>query len=421
MNEQKSRVLDRWVGVPLCWLLTLMRRLGGLFRARNAADDAPPRKILFVKLAEMGAIVLTMPAFEAARRRVGRENLYILMLANNRQIHDLIDVFDDENLLTIRDDNLWVFARDAFSVLRRCRREGIDVVIDLEGFARVSAVLSYLTGARKRVGMHRYTIEGLYRGDLFTHRIALNYYNHASVQFLTMVEALDAPSSSDVLLKERITLGDYRLPLFEPTDEETQSMRALLRERSGAQPSGPLVVLNCNLIDLLPLRRWPREHYLELGKRILANHPTATLLLTGLPDERGPAEALAREISEQRVVNLAGDTTLRSLVVLCTQVDLLITSDCGTGHMAALTDVRIVSIFGPETPRLYAPLTPHNRSLWAQLACSPCLIPVNHRSSPCRDNVCMQTISVEAVYEAACEMCPALRPRSEDSRLDVGT
>lgn len=406
MNENTSRRLDLLVGIPLCWLLTQWLRLKRLFRSRPL--DSPPRKILFIKLAEMGAIVLTMPAFEAARRKVGRENLYCLMLAGNRDIHDLLGFFADENLITIRDKSLVTFAIDVWRFLGRCRRERIDCVIDLEGFSRISALLTGLTGARLRVGLDRYTTEGLYRGKLLTHPVAYNYYNHASVQFLTLVEALDAPLDQVPLLKQRIELGDYRLPPFRPSDAERAEMRQYLERRTGGTLQSPIVVLNANLIDLLPLRRWPRERFLDLGRAILADHPQATILLTGLANERTLSDELAREISSTRAFSVAGDTTLRSLVVLFTQVDLLITSDCGPAHMAATTDLPIVSVFGPETPQLYSPLTPHNHSLWAGLACSPCLHAFNHRKSPCRDNVCMRTITVDEVYQLARRVCPAL-------------
>ena len=407
MNEQQSRSLDYWIGVLLCWLLTRVRRVGDWFRRGDQAA-APPRRILFIKLAEMGAIALSMPAFEAARRRVGIENLFCLMLETNREMHDLVGFFPTKNLISIRDKNLVTFALDVWRLMRRCHREGIDTVIDLEGFARISAVLAYLTGARIRVGFDRYTCEGLYRGDLFTHRVSLNYYQYASVQFLTLVEAVDEPANADVLLKQRVDIGDYRLPRFEPTAAERESIEELLVRRCGGQPGQPLVILKPNLIDLLPLRRWSRENFLELGRRILADTPQATIVLTGLKKERAVSEELAAEISPTRCVSLAGDTTIRTLATLFTRADLLVTSDCGPAHMAAFTDLPIVSIFGPETPQLYAPLTPHNVSLWAGLACSPCLTAFNHRRSACRDNVCMQSISVDQVYAAARGACSAL-------------
>ncbi len=411
MQENTSRWLDVWVGVPLCWMLTVLRRWVRFLRGGSPPGPAAaPKKILFVKLAEMGAVVLTMPAFEAAARRVGRENLYMVMLAGNRQVHDLLDFFLPENVWTIRDANLLSFAVDVLRVLGDCRRRGIDCVIDLEGFARISAILTFLTGARIRVGLHRYTTEGPYRGDLMTHPVALNYYQHASAQFLTLVEVIGADPSARPLLKQSVELGDYRLPRFQPRPEERAEVEALVRGAAGgALPSLPWVVLNCNLIDLLPLRRWPRECFLQLGQRILEAHQTATVLLTGLPAERELSRQLAQDISPSRAVSVAGATrSLRELVTLLDACELMVTSDCGPAHMAAVTALPVVSIFGPETPQLYSPLTPHNVSLWAGLACSPCLNALNHRRSACTDNVCMKAITVEQAFAAACRAWPPL-------------
>jgi ADP-heptose:LPS heptosyltransferase len=181
-------------------------------------------------------------------------------------------------------------------------------------------------------------------------------------------------------------------------------MTTLLSERLGWRAGMPLYVLNPNLLDLLPLRRWPRERFLELGQRLLAADPDARLALVGLPREREVSAALAREISPQRAASLAGDTTIRDLATLFTLADLWVTSDSGPAHMAAFTEIAIVTIFGPETPQLYAPLSSRSRSLWAALACSPCLNAFNHRRSPCRDSVCTRVITVEQVLSAIDEL-----------------
>lgn len=418
MNENASRGLDRYVGVPICWLLTLWRRMLALFVKECHFELEEPRKVLFIKLSEMGAIVLAMPALEAARQRFGKKNLYGLMLAGNREIHDLLDAIPGDNLIAIRDQNLWTFAVDVARALRRCRRERIDTVIDWEGFARISAILSYLTGARRRVGLHRFTNEGLDRGDLYTHRVAVNYYAHASEQFLMLLEAVEAPAGDLPLLKQRVRLENYRLPRFVPTADDEREIDELLRRTVGRVPESPLVILNCNLIDLLPLRRWPVESFRELGRRLLADHPEATIVLTGLSAERELSRRLANEISPVQAFSVAGETaTLRQLCALFARADLLVSSDCGPAHMAALTDIPIVSIFGPETPQLYAPLSPHNHSLWAGLACSPCLNAFNNRKSACRNNVCMPQVTVEQVYETARRACPALAVRARSNAL----
>jgi hypothetical protein len=56
-------------------------------------------------------------------------------------------------------------------------------------------------------------------------------------------------------------------------------------------------------------------------------------------------------------------------------------------------------LFGPETPKLYQPLGT-SQTIYAGLACSPCVSAHNHRKTACTDNVCMRAISVEQVYAA---------------------
>ena len=97
-----------------------------------------------------------------------------------------------------------------------------------------------------------------------------------------------------------------------------------------------------------------------------------------------------------------GKTTLRQLLVLYTLAKVLVTNDRGPAHFATLTPIRVVALFGPETPALFAARTPRNEVLWAGIVCSPCVNAYNNRQSPCRNNVCMQAITVEQVFEAAC-------------------
>ena len=105
-------------------------------------------------------------------------------------------------------------------------------------------------------------------------------------------------------------------------------------------------------------------------------------------------------------VDLTGYTaTVRDLTVLLHLGDLLITNDGGTGHMASLTPIPSIVLFGPETPTLYGSLSAHAVNLHKPLSCSPCLTAYNHRRSPCDgDNVCLKSISPEEVIAAADEL-----------------
>jgi hypothetical protein len=56
MNVRSMRRVDRFVGAPLCFVLTLLRRVED--RLRRADPAAAPVRIAVIKLAEQGATVL---------------------------------------------------------------------------------------------------------------------------------------------------------------------------------------------------------------------------------------------------------------------------------------------------------------------------------------------------------------------------
>jgi ADP-heptose:LPS heptosyltransferase len=161
----------------------------------------------------------------------------------------------------------------------------------------------------------------------------------------------------------------------------------------------------------MPLRKWPQERFVELGRRLLASDDRLHLAITGAPSEREAAVALAGAIGSSRAVSVAGRTTLYELMTLYTLADVLVTNDSGPGHFAALTGIDTVVLFGPETAARYGPLGPRCHVMSAGLACSPCVNAFNHRFSPCTINRCMLEITVDQVFEAV-GACLAARRRA---------
>ena len=119
--------------------------------------------------------------------------------------------------------------------------------------------------------------------------------------------------------------------------------------------------------------------------------------LTGAPDEERAAQALAAKVGSPRCFSLAGKTTLRQLLVLYGLAEVLVTNDSGPAHFATLTPIDVVTLFGPETPDLFASPSPRNHVCWAGIVCSPCVSAYNDRRSACRNNACMQRITVDQV------------------------
>lgn len=408
MNVRALQQADRWLGVPLCLGLTALRWL-----LPGRASAGPPRRILFVKLAEQGSTVLAYAALRRAVEIAGRENVFVVVFDDNRFILDLLGVIPEANVFTVSGRSPMALLRTGGATLRRVRQVRPDAVIDLEFFSRGSAVLAFLSGAPVRVGFHSFFGAGPYRGRLMTHRLHYNPHLHTSDTFLSLVEAVLRPAADLPTFDFVPQAGAVDGPQFAPGAAERDAVRELVRRETGGHP--PLILLNPNAGDLLPLRRWPADRYVDLAKRVLTRYPETCVGFTGAPVEAAATEQLVRAVASPRCVSFAGKTTLRELLVLYTLADVLVTNDSGPAHFATLTPIRVVTLFGPETPALFAARTPRNTVLWAGLACSPCLSAANSRQSPCRDNRCLQAISVGQVFSTLCRVYDQAIPKTSAS------
>jgi ADP-heptose:LPS heptosyltransferase len=400
MKGTTMRRIDGWIGTPICALLTVLRRITDPLR-RKAPEKA--QRILVVKLAEQGATVVAYSALRRATEMVGSENVFFVVFSENRLIIDQLNLIPAANIIEIRTHKgLFTLAFDLLRALIRCWREGLDSSVDFEYYARASAIVSYLSGARRRVGFHSFAGEASYRGDLMTHRLVFNPFLHAGQIFRFLVEAIDVPPETLPAMNTP-RWKDEQPPMIEPSKEELEEVKAIVSQVTGRE-APRIVLLNANTGDLLPLRRWQRSRYVELAQKILGHYPNVVIGLTGSPYEAAGAQELVDAIGSDRCVNFGGTTTLRQLLILYFLAELMVTNDSGPAHYSALSPIDVITLFGPETPAAFGSLSPRSHLFWAGLPCSPCINAFNDRWSPCQDNLCMQGISVYAVFAKVCEV-----------------
>ncbi len=383
--------LDGILGPPLCVIMSAFR-----FVNAPMPQDRSPKSIAFIKLGEQGSTVLAIPAIEEAVLRVGRENTYFVVFSENRKILDVLGMIPSENVLEIKTSSLLAFLKSVCSVSLFLRRAELDAAIDLDFFARSSAMLTWMSGARWRVGLHSYFGEGPFRGWLMTHRPRYNPHIHTRRLFHALVKALDQPPSLFPAWEDPGSLPPPRQLII--SDEALTSIRSKLLEKLRGTELPSLILLNANCSDMIPLRRWASDRFVELARRVLKSHPKAAVVFTGAPVESEQARLLAEEVGSDRCLSLAGKTSLPELFALYSVAQALVTNDSGPAHFASLTSVKIITLFGPETPNLFGPVSEGAISITAGLPCSPCVSAQNNRLSACKNNLCMQAISVDRVF-----------------------
>jgi ADP-heptose:LPS heptosyltransferase len=410
MKVSTMRRIDAWIGIPLCLIASVLRKVFG----RSVAADHP-KSVLIIKLSELGALVMLGPAMASLTRLVGRQNLHFLTFSENRGLLEILDYVPRENIFTLRTDSPADLAADALYALLKLRQKRIDCSLDLDFFSRATALLGWLSGCRRRVGCHAYFGEGPYRGDLLTHRLKFNPHIHVSQMFEILADAVQKPAGHFPRVEFIPAPADAIRRRFQPGTVELAAIEHMLDE-VGAGPQDTLVLLNSNISDResIPLRKWPDEHYVELAKLIVAGTPNSFVLLTGGAREAESIAGLEARIGQPWCRCVAGKTTLRELLTLYTRSAMLITNDSGPAHFATLTDIEVVVLFGPETPMLWRPLGDRVRVIYRGLGCSPCFSVYNGRQSACRRNVCMEIAPAE-VYEVVRKRLAERRERLQGS------
>lgn len=394
MKIDTMRKIDYWVGVPLTALFTLIYKIIGLFKNRSTVK---PQKLLFIELSEMGSTIIADPAMRKAKQHFNAELFFVIFARNQASLY-LLNTIPKANIFCIREDNLWAFAIDVCKFIFWVRRHNIDTVFDLELFSRATMLLTALTGASNRIGFYGYHNEGLYRGELLTHRVSYNSHIHMAKNFIALVNALISNNNEMPYSKTLISDAEIKLTKVQVAPAEQQLVQSKIQKLfNDYNPERHQVILiNPNASDLLPQRRWPHEHFQKLMQEILATYSDAIILITGSPGEAAEAEQLAKKINNPRCINFAGITKFVELIPLYTVSALMVTNDSGPGHFSAITDLPTIVLFGPETPTLYGSLG-NSTPIFLGLACSPCVSAANHRKTPCNDNVCLKMIMPEMV------------------------
>ncbi|MDA0838695.1 MAG: glycosyltransferase family 9 protein [Planctomycetota bacterium] len=398
MKLNFMRWVDYWVGIPICLLFSLFTAIKRGLGFGKIDERFKPGKLLFIELSEMGSTVLAYGAMQRAKELFQAE-LHFLIFDENKESVELLGIIPDENLHTIRSKSFIHFFFDTFGMVFKMRRQRFDAVIDLELFSRFTSILCFLSGARANVGYYKYHMEGLYRGTFQTHKVMYNPYYHMTQNFMSLISALEEVPTNQPMVKKHIRREDIARAKVEPREDGRETVLRKLREQFEIKDNHKLVLLNAGAGNFLAIRKWPLENFIAFSRQAL-EMPDTVIAVVGVPADHEEGEIIREKLKTERFINFAGETdNLRELVELFHLSVALVTNDSGPAHFASLTDIRVITLFGPETPSLYGPVGEQSFPMYSNYACSPCVSAYNHRKTKCGDNKCLQAITPESVFE----------------------
>lgn len=174
------------------------------------------------------------------------------------------------------------------------------------------------------------------------------------------------------------------------TEEEREAAKQLLTQM-GVKKGGEIFGINPGAA-YGSAKCWLPERFRKVIEQLLEN-PNHFVICFG--DQNGAK--LCGSICEgfpERVINLAGATSLRELMALIQKCSAFLTNDSGPMHIAAALRVPLVALFGSTNDVATGPYR-HGEVIHKHVSCSPCF----KRVCPI-DFKCMKQIEADEVYEA---------------------
>lgn len=149
-----------------------------------------------------------------------------------------------------------------------------------------------------------------------------------------------------------------------------------------------------------PLKVWPLEK-MEAMLRMLMSRKECTIFLFGSPDESAVVDEIAARVPG--AISMAGKISLGGEIALIADLDLMVAMDSSNMHLAAMTGVETLSIWGGTHPRAGFSawgMPPENQIQIpdTELTCRPCTI---YGKGTCRrgDLACLEWLTSEAVLQ----------------------
>jgi ADP-heptose:LPS heptosyltransferase len=386
------RFTDRYVGQFVCCLLSLFKRK----RKISAC-----RRILFIEFFEMGAAIMSYSALKYVKNKLPECELHVLCMGGSKESWELLGLVPVQNIHGVEGKDMLRFLFSVLGTLGGLRRKRFDLVVDLDKFTRLSAIASFLVGARQVAGFYRYEYEGLYRGDLVDIPCAFNQNAHIAKNFLALCKVALAEKQHYPNYKGPVESSEILLPSFKSDPDLARQVKERVRVIFPDWREDPLVLVNPDVGPNLPIRNYPAGHYAKVISGILGRSAETRVLLIGVPENAAVCEKIVATVRNDRCRNFCGGT--RSLVELLELINfsrLLISNDNGPAHFASLTPTPIVALFSTDSPFVYGPLG-NCVILYTFFHCSPCISVLNNKRSRCTNNLCLQTLEPAKVLESA--------------------
>jgi len=344
--------------------------------ARPWQETTPPSRVLAIRMQAFGDVVITLPYLRALQEMLPGSSIDLVTRQEDTVLPRAVRLFRHVDGVGGGRSERRQLLRTPI-ILPRLASRRYDVVLDLQN-NRISRTIRRVLRPRAWATFDRFSPESA--GERTRQTIARAGFGLARVA--------------------------ASLPLADPAAGD-----GLLRS-AGYDPSHQLVVLSP--AGAFPTRNWPLDRYVRLVERWPPGRCTQFAML-GLPALAEKAAWLGDALGG-RLLNLVGRTGPVEAAAIVQRAALVVTEDCGLMHVAWVSGVPTLALFGSSRHDWSAPLGDHTLCLHSgDLECGDCMQPA------CRygDVHCLTRWSADEVVSRALALLDRASTRSTPPTITI--
>lgn len=358
---------------------------------------AGARRILCIRLDNLGDVLMSTPAMRALKALAGRPRLTLLASSSGAAAAPFLPDAD----AVMRYDAPWVKndatdRRHDAEMIERLRDQRFDAAVIFTVYSQSAlpaALLCHLAGIPRILAHSR---ENPYRllTDWVREREPEQGVRHEVQRQLDLVASVGAAAPSTQLA--------WRV---RPADRE--ALRHRLHAAGVAEPGGWIAVHSG---ASAASRRYPAGHYAQAIAAL--RHEGRRIILLGTAAERSLDGALAAQRQAvPGLIDLCGELALGELAAAIEAAAVLVCNNSGPAHIAAALGVPVVDLYALTNPQ-HTPWQVPSRVLFHDVSCKYCYRSV----CPQGHHACLVRVAPQRVAAAARELL-AGRPQPAHTGL----
>ncbi|GCE47117.1 heptosyltransferase-2 [Thermosporothrix hazakensis] len=361
-------------------------------------------RILVVKLAGIGDLLLATPALRALRESYPNARIDLLVTPDSA---GLLNGWNAIDHIIVLDKYLFDYPKQFIKhpgnlkrllhLLRPLREGRYDAVLLFHHltllFGRLKhQALMRVTGAKWRVGLDN----------------GHGWFLNVRVKDEGFGAMHEADYNMAVAAAAGATIRDKSLFLPLSDEERTAARLLVYGEATEETLQRPIIAMHPGSGGYSTARRWAPEKFAQLADTLYHDVGGQLLLMGGPEEAELHQQIISLMRSEMPVRSLAGKGSIKVTAAALELVDLFVGNDSGLMHLAAAARTPTVAIFGLSNYKAWGPYTGEPQPKRAtvvhlDLPCMPCFYREHMLGTPegCATRDCLALLGVDPVAVAA--------------------